>query len=102
MAVTMKMKLKKAKEKLLVVQGNGVESELLPMQEDLLFHDVIMVVEVLVMDMGEVLDWKKVKLRKRMKKKRMKKKRMNSPIMMIVVTEEIVGVISTMKRGLAS
>jgi hypothetical protein len=67
------------------------------MQEDLLFHDVIMVVEVLVMDMGEVLDWKKVKLRKRMKKKRM-----NSPIMMIVVTEEIVGVISTMKRGLAS
>jgi hypothetical protein len=97
MAVTMKMKLKKAKEKLLVVQGNGVESELLPMQEDLLFHDVIMVVEVLVMDMGEVLDWKKVKLRKRMKKKRM-----NSPIMMIVVTEEIVGVISTMKRGLAS
>jgi hypothetical protein len=92
MAVTMKMKLKKAKEKLLVVQGNGVESELLPMQEDLLFHDVIMVVEVLVMDMGEVLDWKKVKL----------KKRMNSPIMMIVVTEEIVGVISTMKRGLAS
>jgi hypothetical protein len=97
MAVTMKMKMKKAKEKLLVVQGNGVESELLPMQEDLLFHDVIMVVEVLVMDMGEVLDWKKVKLRKRMKKKRM-----NSPIMMIVVTEEIVGVISTMKRGLAS
>ena len=96
-AVTMEMKLKKAKEKLLVVQGNGVESELLPMQEDLLFHDVIMVVEVLVMDMGEVLDWKKVKLRKRMKKKRM-----NNPIMMIVITEEIVGVISTMKRGLAS
>ena len=96
MAVTMKMKLKRAKEKLLVMQGNGVESELLPMQEDLLFH-VIMVVEVLVMDMGEVLDWKKVKLRKRMKKKRM-----NSPIMMIIVTEEIVGVISTMKRGLAS
>ena len=52
------------------------------------FHDVIMV-EVLVMDMREVLDWKKVKLKKRM-------------IMMIVVTEEIVGVISTMKRGLAS
>jgi len=97
MAVTMMMKLKKAKEKLLVMQGNSVESELLPMQEDLLFHDVIMVVEVLVMDMGEVSDWKKVKLRKRMKKKRM-----SIPIMMNVVTEEIVGVISTMKRGLAS
>ena len=91
------MTMKKAKEKLLVVQGNGVESELLPMQEDLLFYDVIMVVEVLIMDMAEVLDWKKVKLRKRMMKKRM-----NNPIMMIVITEEIVGVISTMKIGLAS
>jgi hypothetical protein len=41
-----------------------------------------------------------VGLNKRMKKK--KRRRLNSPIMMAVVTEVIVGVIGPMKRGLAN
>ena len=57
-----------------------------------------MVVEVLIMIMGEVLDKRKVGLKKRIKKK----KRLNSTIMMVVVTEGILGVISSMRRGLAS